>query len=60
VIEDRLARLYETVRESLSGDRRGQRTLHDLEGRPADIRWQGRPDLALLEDLSQEPPWRTR
>jgi hypothetical protein len=46
-IDDRLDRLYETVRESLSGDRRGQRTLHDLEGHPTDIRRQGRLELAL-------------
>jgi hypothetical protein len=47
VIDDRLDRLYETVRENLSGDRRGQRTLNDLEGHPTDIRRQGRLELAL-------------
>jgi len=55
VVDDRLDRLYETVRESLSGDRRGDRTLHDLEDHPADIRRQGRLELALEGAIEDDP-----
>jgi hypothetical protein len=55
VVDDRLDRLYETVRESLSGDRRGDRTLHELEDHPADIRRQGRLELALEGAIEDDP-----
>lgn len=43
------------MRESLSGDRRGQRTLHDLEDNSADTRRQGRLELALEGAIEDDP-----
>ena len=54
-VDDRLDRLYETVRGSLSGDRRGERALRDVEDQPADPRRQGRLELALEGAIEDDP-----
>ncbi|MGH8835833.1 MAG: hypothetical protein ACRDWG_12715 [Actinomycetes bacterium] len=59
-VDDRLDRLYNTVRERLSRERRGEVTLSDLEARPDDARRQGRLELTLetvIEDDSQFGSW---
>ena len=55
VIDDQLDRLYETVRESLGGDGRSERTLYDLEADPADIRRQARLELVLEGAIEDDP-----
>lgn len=54
-IDDRLDRLYETVRESLGGDRRGERTLHDLAADPSDVRRQVRLEMVLEGAIEDDP-----
>ncbi|HEY8114530.1 MAG TPA: hypothetical protein VII16_17030 [Actinomycetes bacterium] len=60
VVDDRLDRLYNAVRERLGGDRRGERTLNDLEGQPDDARRQGRLELALEEVIEEDPGFASR
>jgi hypothetical protein len=55
VVDDRLDRLYDAVRERLVGDRRGERTLNDLEDQPDDARRQGRLELMLEEVIEEDP-----
>jgi len=59
-VDDRLDRLYETVRASLGGDRRGERVLLDLEEQPADARRQGRLELALEAAIEDDPQFASR
>jgi hypothetical protein len=59
-VDDRLDRLYESVRERLGGDRRGERTLHDLEDQPDDARRQGRLELALEDAIEDDPEFGRR
>jgi hypothetical protein len=59
-VDDRLDRLYETVRASLGGDRRGERALLDLEEQPADARRQGRLELALEGAIEDDPQFASR
>lgn len=54
-VDERLDRLYENVRDRLGGDRRGERTLHDLEEHPEDERRQGRLELALEGAIEDDP-----
>jgi hypothetical protein len=54
-VDERLDRLYESVRERLSGDHRSERTLHDLEDHPDDVRRQGRLELALEGAIEDDP-----
>jgi len=54
-VDDRLDRLYDTVRAHLTGDQRAERTLDDLETDPNDARRQGRLELALEGVVENDP-----
>jgi hypothetical protein len=56
-VDQRLDRLYEMVRAHLTGARRGERTLRDLEAGPGDTRRQGRLELALEDVIEHDPPF---
>jgi hypothetical protein len=53
-IDQRLDRLYETVRARIVGDRSVEGTLHQLEADPADERQQGRLEYALENFLDSD------
>ncbi|HEX6238622.1 MAG TPA: hypothetical protein VFZ68_15580 [Acidimicrobiales bacterium] len=60
VVDDRLDRLYERVRERFSDDRRAESTLLDLEEDPTDARRQGRLELALEGVIEEDPEFASR
>lgn len=60
VVDDRLDRLYNAVRERLVDDRRGERMLNDLEAQPDDARRQGRLELTLEEVIEEDPGFASR
>lgn len=60
VVDERLDRLYATVRERLVGDSRAERTLNDLGDNPDDARRQGRLELALEEVIDRDPEFASR
>jgi hypothetical protein len=60
VVDDRLDRLYDTVRARITGDRRGEQTLHDLEADPDSSRSQGRLELALEGVIEDDPAFAAR
>jgi hypothetical protein len=59
-VDDRLDRLYDTVRARLTGDRQGERTLHDLEADPDNARGQGRLELMLEGVVEADPAFAAR
>jgi hypothetical protein len=60
VVDDRLDRLYNAVRERLVGDGRTERTLNDLEAQPDDARRQGRLEMALEEVIGRDTDFASR
>jgi hypothetical protein len=59
-VDERLDRLYDSVRTRLGGDRLGERTLHELEEHPRDVRRQGRLELALEGAIENDPAFGAR
>lgn len=59
-IDDRLDRIYETVRARIAGDRTAERTLDQLEADPADERRQARLEYALENLLETDPAFAGR
>jgi hypothetical protein len=47
VVDDRLDRIYETVRERLGSEQAGGRALDEVEADPGDARRQGKLELAV-------------
>jgi hypothetical protein len=59
-VDDRLDRLYDTVRAHVTGDQRAERTLHELEVDPDNARRQGRLELALEGAVEDDPAFAAR
>jgi len=59
-VDDRLDRLYATVRDRLAGDDRSERTLAALADQPDDQRRQGRLEATLEDTIAADPEFGAR